>query len=517
MNNIITIHLEKKLTRDEHLKNLIAIISAMNKGLIQHYWKTGLQYVTVPQIVGITGACENVDTLFRVGNRLDLPLFFTQTGQLSLEQALQVYHGVFTTIQSGRDEEIEDERHLRQFSLTEEEFDCTMVGMSRKNYDENKMYEALLTHIESAIKSAIFEVVKQQGKILEEIYGRQETLFNYILETPFLRISYADAVDLLRKHEHGYLKFGDDLKANHEQLIVKLVNLKYRDSKKTAAEIDLPVFIMKYPKEIKFFNMKVSSQNPQVVLSADLILPYAGEAVGSSVREHDGEKLKNRLLTSTMFKLHQERGGTYNDFTWYIDDIIAAGKTQPHAGYGLGNERLLQFIFGQNDIRLSAVLSLMAQQSRDWEADRRGGLQMFAHKKTILLSIGKLENKKSLLSYIKNLNQDQYTLYTTEKTYEFLKQNKIGSRLVHKISDEGKHPNLFDLLPRNIFDLIINIPTQSGIKKESTDGKYIRKTAIDTGTTLVTDMEVAQYVLNKLNKNIKITDIGLKNSTLITA
>lgn len=72
---------------------------------------------------------------------------------------------------------------------------------------------------------------------------------------------------------------------------------------------------MKYPKEIKFFNMKVSERDSRVVLSADLILPVAGEAVGSAVREHDGKKLKERLLTSTMFHLHKERGGRYEDFS----------------------------------------------------------------------------------------------------------------------------------------------------------------------------------------------------------
>ena len=87
---------EKQIERWEHIHNLIKIAEGFFEGTLSHYKKIGLQYVEVPQIVGITGACENVDTLFKIGNRLNLPLFMTQTGQLSLEQALQSYPGVFT-------------------------------------------------------------------------------------------------------------------------------------------------------------------------------------------------------------------------------------------------------------------------------------------------------------------------------------------------------------------------------------------------------------------------------------
>ena len=117
---------------DKYLENLIKINASLTAGALSHFASSGLQYVDVPQIVGITGACENVDTLFKVGNRLDLPLFFTQTGQLALEQALTFSKGVYTIIHSGRDEEEEDERHLRQFRLTEEEFDCRMAGIEKE-------------------------------------------------------------------------------------------------------------------------------------------------------------------------------------------------------------------------------------------------------------------------------------------------------------------------------------------------------------------------------------------------
>lgn len=104
--------------------------------------------------------------------------------------------------------------------------------------------------------------------------------------------------------------------------------------------------------------MKVSQKDPRVVLSADLILPYSGESTGSAVREHSYQKLKERLLGSTMYKLHQNRGGTLDDFKWYLD-IIKSKKANPHAGYGIGNERVMQYIFGTSDIRKISLFTLL--------------------------------------------------------------------------------------------------------------------------------------------------------------
>lgn len=340
----------------EHFSNLVKVAEALSFGFSEHYRSSGLTYVDAPEIVGITGACENVDTLFRVKGKKDIPLFFTQTGQLSLEQALQSFSGVFTVIHSGRDEDKEDSRHLRQFRLTEEEFDCTMIGMTRDSYDEDAMYEALLSHIEAAIKSGISSVLKCTPEILER-YGRDiSTLENAIIQD-FHRISYEDSIKLLNDNGYPELVFGDDLKEHHEAEIIKLMN---------SSEPRLPVFIMKYPEEIKFFNMKEYTKDPKVVLSADLILPYSGESVGSAVREHDYEKLNDRLLRSTMYSLHVKRGGSYKDYEWYLD-IMKNKKTNPHAGYGIGNERVLQYIFGEIDIRNVSVFSLLNIQNRDWE------------------------------------------------------------------------------------------------------------------------------------------------------
>jgi asparaginyl-tRNA synthetase len=340
---------------NKHFASLVRLNQSLNFGAWENYKKRNMTYVDVPEIVGITGACENVDTLFKIDNRQKLPLFFSQTGQLSLEQALQSFPAVWTVIHSGRDEEIEDERHLRQFRLTEEEFDATTVGMSKKNYDENVMYEALLSTIQQTIRSMLKQILADNEEILRSVYKRDISRLKQAIKQNFLRITYVDAVKLLNENGFAKVRFGDDLKSEHEAKVVEVLNRGQ----------ELPVFIMKYPKEIKFFNMKVSTEDSKVCLSADLIFPYSGEAVGSSVREHDFEKLKQRLLGSKMYELHLKRGGTYRDFKWYLD-IMEQKGSNPHAGYGIGNDRVMQYVLGESNIQNASIFALLNSQTGDW-------------------------------------------------------------------------------------------------------------------------------------------------------
>jgi len=124
-------------------------------------------------------------------------------------------------------------------------------------------------------------------------------------------------------------------------------------------------------------------------------------------------------------------------------------------------------------------------------------------KQTLLVSVGKIGDKRFLLTILKKLSA--YTdviIYATNKTHRFLKENSVMSLLIFKISEIGKTPNIADFLPEKMFDIIINIPTRITIREgsEYTDGKLIRKTAVSLGIPLVTDPEVAVMTIEKIIK-----------------
>ena len=192
----------------------------------------------------------------------------------------------------------------------------------------------------------------------------------------------------------------------------------------------------------------------------------------------------------------------------YIDDqnekVTGKVKVRLYKGFAesvavvtpnsIFEEKLATFMassaFNQNAspgfIELYTLQMRMAQQSE----------------KTVLLSIGKRENKMKLRSTVKSLADMGYKMYATYKTHKFLKREGIEAILVHKISEENTQPNLKDLLEANRFDLIINIPTTLNKKemseKEDTDGQITRKQAVKTGTKIVTSVDVAKDLVAKL-------------------
>lgn len=119
--------------------------------------------------------------------------------------------------------------------------------------------------------------------------------------------------------------------------------------------------------------------------------------------------------------------------------------------------------------------------------------------KTVLVSIGKRQNKARLLRSIALLKELKYKMYATFKSHKFLKRNGIEAILVYKISKPHLKPNLLDLLQQNRFDLVINIPTgRKGKQEESTDGKTIREYCLKNKAHLITDVHVAISFIDKL-------------------
>jgi asparaginyl-tRNA synthetase len=289
-----------------------------------------------PKIVRASGSCENVDTLFEVGVKGNFCWFhsetphrayLSQTAQLYLEAFVPYLKKVYSVGPSFRAEPGNDNRHLTEFTMLEIEF----AGN----------FKRLLTYIEKVIYGAIKNILSLPAKTREEMkIGKKEVERLRKVKPIFPKITYDEAVKILE------LPFGSDISWKNERKLMA----KFGGH---------PIFITHYPnplwnhgKEIeveKFFNMIPDPENPARVLSADLILPFGGEAIGAAQRVHKFEELKWRLENSRMFKRLKEKEGGIEDFSWYLGKVRE--KSVPHAGCGFGMARILKFLKGEEDIK----------------------------------------------------------------------------------------------------------------------------------------------------------------------
>ena len=310
-----------RLFKEPSLQAIARIESSLLSGARKYFEENLFVEVTVPHVTRATGACENVATMFEV-DFFGEKRYLAQTGQLYLEVMTPYLERVWAAGPSFRAEEKVDERHLVEFTLLEIEF--------RGNFNQ------LLEHVEGTLVSMVSEVLAKRSEDLAILGVDAERLQN--VRRPFKRLTYTEAVELL---EDEGVRWGDDLKSPHEKLLVECMGSQ-------------PLFITHYPKAIKFFNMKENAVNHELVDSADLILPYSGEAVGAAEREYEYDRLVNRLLESSMFRLLKERGGGMEDFAWYLNFYKEFGG-YPHSGCGIGLGRVMQFVLGVDDIRGSTV------------------------------------------------------------------------------------------------------------------------------------------------------------------
>jgi asparaginyl-tRNA synthetase len=311
------IKVDSPRTNENLLKAKDKIISHFAMGCEKYLINKNFVKVFTPHLVGVTGACENLNTLFQIPY-WGKTVFAAQTGQLYLELKTQLHDQVYCWLQSMRAEAESDGRHLTEFPLLEIEH--------KGNLDD------LISNIQNIIVSGLNQVLDNCQEEIAELGLDQQ----YFRKLKFDRMTYSDAVDLLNEHGYPNLSFGDDLKREHE---LKITSLKG------------PVFVTHYPLEIKFFNMKQNDQDPRVVNSVDLLLPFSGESAGAAEREHEYGNIRQRLIDSSMYKMLTETLGlSIRDFDWYLD-AHKDKEVNLHSGAGIGFARVLQFIFGKADIR----------------------------------------------------------------------------------------------------------------------------------------------------------------------
>jgi asparaginyl-tRNA synthetase len=276
----------------------------------------------VPRITKATGSCENLNTTFPL-RFFDKPAYLAQTEQLYLETLIPFFKKVCCYGPSSRAEARVDARHICEFYLIEFE--------EAQESEGERLFDQLLADIQGVIQamiSRVFHTAKEDLGIL----GVNEGLLKLACE-PFQRITYSEAIRQLD------LPWCTDLKSADEERIVKSLGNR-------------PVFVTHFPKEIKFFNMRDNETDPRVVNSADLILPYSGEAVGGAERESDYLKIRHKLLGSRMFAQLEQKGGGIDDFEYFLAGLRKRGGI-PHAGCGIGFNRIVQYVCQLPDIRLT--------------------------------------------------------------------------------------------------------------------------------------------------------------------
>ena len=256
-------------------------------------------------------ACEGTSTLFET-EYFDLgKAYLTQSGQLYAEAGAMALGKVYTFGPTFRAEKSKTRRHLTEFWMVEPE-----VAFNDLNADMDLAEEFLEYIVQTILKEK-----QEELKVLE----RDTSVLQKVVR-PFPRISYGEAVEILKKNGVDF-QYGNDLGATDETII--------------SNQYDRPVMVHRYPSAVKAFYMKRDPENPDLALAVDVLAPEGcGEIIGGSQREDNYELLLARIKEH---KLPQEA------FEWYLD--LRRFGSVPHAGFGLGLERTVGWICGLDHVR----------------------------------------------------------------------------------------------------------------------------------------------------------------------
>lgn len=256
-------------------------------------------------------ASEGTSTLFEM-DYFDLgKAYLTQSGQLYAEAGAFALGKVYTFGPTFRAEKSKTRRHLTEFWMVEPEMAF---------YDLNDDMDLAEEMLEYIVKSVLKDN-KADLEILERDISKLEKI-----ERPFPRLSYDDAIQLLKDEGHE-VEWGKDLGAADETII--------------SNKFDKPVMVHRYPAEIKAFYMKRDPENEKLALCVDVLAPEGyGEIIGGSQREDDYDKLLGRI---------EEHKLPVNFFKWYLD--LRKYGSVPHSGFGLGLERTITWICGIDHLR----------------------------------------------------------------------------------------------------------------------------------------------------------------------
>ena len=246
--------------------------------------------------------------------------FLTVSGQLNVEAYCLALSKVYTFGPTFRAENSHTTRHLAEFWMIEPEIAFADLVA---NAD---LAEAFLKYLFEAV---LAERADDMAFIAERVQKDAVTRLENFIDSPFERIDYTEAVRLLQDSGHKFdfpVEWGLDLQTEHERWL-------------TEVHVGRPVVVMNYPEQIKAFYMRLNDDG-KTVAAMDVLAPGIGEIIGGSQREERLDVLDKRMA---QFGLDGEHYGWYRDFRRY--------GSVPHAGFGLGFERLVVYTCGLANIR----------------------------------------------------------------------------------------------------------------------------------------------------------------------
>lgn len=335
--------LQKKKTSFEYLRNypqwrmktntfnaVFRIRSTLAYYIHEYFHSHGYYWIHTPILTA--NDCEGEGQTFNVIADEKHPeeyfnkenVHLTVSGQLHVEPFALTYGKVYTFGPTFRAEKSNTVRHAAEFWMIEPEITWAHLP------DLCDIEEDFLKYV---VKNTI-EDCKQDIEFFYAFVDKElKARLDEFIEKPFARVTYSDAIEILKKavkdgvkFEVSDIEFGLDLGSEHERYLTEKV-------------FKGPIFLTDYPKDIKAFYMK-QNDDGKTVGAVDLLVPFIGELCGGSERECDYDKLVTRM---------KELGMNLEAYEWYLD--LRRNGSIPHSGFGLGFERLVMLVTGMTNIR----------------------------------------------------------------------------------------------------------------------------------------------------------------------
>ena len=280
-------------------------------GAIHEYFR-GLEFYEFQSPIIVPGGAEDGPTMFRV-DYFGKPAYLTQTWQLYAEAAMFSLEKIYCIAPSFRAEKSNTSRHLTEYWHTEME----VAWASLDN---------IMTYCDELFKHVLRRVLEKNKPELE-ILERDIRKLEPSLNKKFPKITYDEALKILKEKYKIKINWGKDLRTTEEEKLME--------------SYDTPIFVTHYPKEIMAFYKPRDPKNPKTARCFDLLGPEGtGELVGGSERDTDIEELKKSLLS---------KDEKLKDYEFFFD--TRRYGSIPHAGFGMGTERLVRWICGLENIK----------------------------------------------------------------------------------------------------------------------------------------------------------------------